>query len=52
MPTLTHIGLAQIERRLWVEGYVCEIYSHTNSSRGVVYGFVVYTTDDDDLAPL
>lgn len=27
--------------------YVCEIYSHMNSSRGVVYGFVVYTTDDD-----
>ena len=47
MATSTQIGLAQIERRLQVEGYVCEIYSHMNSSRGVVYGFVVYTTDDD-----
>lgn len=47
MATLTQIGLAQIERRLWVEGCVCEIYSHMNTSRGVVYGFVVYTTDDD-----
>lgn len=47
MATLTQIGLAQIERRLWVEGYVCEIYSHINPSRGVVYGYVVYTTDDD-----
>lgn len=46
MATLTQIGLAQIERRLRVEGYVCEIYSHMNSSRGVVYGFAVYTTDD------
>lgn len=42
MPMLTHI-----ERRLLVEGYVCEIYSCMNSSRGVVYGFIVYTTDDD-----
>ena len=47
MATLTHIGLAQIERRLWVEGYVCEIYSRINPSRGAVYGFVVYTTVDD-----
>lgn len=47
MSTLTQIGLAQIERRLWVEGYVCEIYTHMNPSRGVVYGFVVYTTDED-----
>lgn len=47
MATLTQIGLAQIERRLLVEGYVCEIYSHMNTSRGVVYGFVVYTTDDE-----
>ena len=45
MSTLTQIGLAQIERRLWVEGYVCELYSHMNSSRGIVYGFVVYTVD-------
>lgn len=39
--------LAQIERRLQVEGYVCEIYSHMNSSCEAVYGFVTYTTDDD-----
>lgn len=39
--------LAQIERRLQVEGYVCEIYSHMNSDRVAVYGFVTYTTDDD-----
>lgn len=39
-------ALMQIERRLWVEGYVCELYSHMNSSRGVVYGFVVYTVDE------
>ena len=31
----------------WVEGYVCEMYSHMNSSRGAVYGFAVYTTDGD-----
>lgn len=47
MAMLTHIRLAQIERRLWVDGYVCEVYAHTDSSRGVVYGFVVYTTDED-----
>lgn len=47
MVQLTVIGLAQIERRLEVEGYVCEIYSRGDSSHGVVYGFVVYTTDDD-----
>lgn len=47
MSTLTHIGLAQIERRLWVEGYVCELYSHMDSTHGVVYGFVVYTVDED-----
>lgn len=47
MATLTQIGLAQIKRRLQVEGYVCEIYSHMISSRGVVYGFVIYTTEDD-----
>lgn len=47
MAMLTHIGLAQVERRLKVEGYVCDLYSHTDSSRGVVYGFVVYTKDDD-----
>lgn len=45
--TLTQIGLAKIERRLCAEGYVCEIYSHMNPSRGVVYGYVLYTTDDD-----
>lgn len=47
MAMLTQIDLAQIERRLWVEGYVCEVYSHMDSSRGVVYGFVVYTADED-----
>ena len=47
MATLTQIGLAQIERRLHVEGYVCAIYSHMNQSHGVVYGFITYTTDDD-----
>lgn len=47
MATLTQIGLAQIERRLKVEGYVCELYSRTDSTHGTVYGFVVYTTDED-----
>lgn len=47
MATLTQIGLAQIERRLQVEGYVCEIYSHMSSSSRIVYGFVTYTTDGD-----
>lgn len=48
MCTLTQIGLAQIERRLSAEGYVCEIYSHTRSSDGTVYGFVVYNADEDN----
>ena len=47
MAMLAHIGLAQIERRLQVEWYVRELYSHMNSSRGVVYGFVIYMTDED-----
>ena len=47
MSTLSQISLVRIERRLLAEGYVCEIYSHKNPSRGVIYGFVVYTTDDD-----
>ena len=47
MSAVTHIGLVQIERRLWVEGYVCELYSHLDSKHGIVYGFVVYTVDDD-----
>ena len=33
----TQNGIAQIERRLKVEGFICEIYSHGN-----VYGFIVY----------
>lgn len=47
MATLTQIEFTQIERRLRVEGYVCDIYSYKNPLHGVVYGFVVYTTDDD-----
>lgn len=47
MATLTQIGLAQIGRRLKVEGYVCELYSCTDSTHGTVYGFVVYTADED-----
>lgn len=47
MATLTRIGLVQIERRLWVEGYVCEVYSHMDSSPRVDYGFAVYTVDED-----
>lgn len=39
-------GIAQIERRLKVEGYTCEIYSH-----GDVYGYVAYIERDgvDDV---
>lgn len=39
-------GIAQIERRLKVEGCTCEIYSH-----GDVYGYVMYIKHDgaDDL---
>lgn len=44
---LGHIDLAQLERRLKVEAYVCELYSHMSSSQRIVYGFVVYATDAD-----
>ena len=47
MNVLDHVYLAQIERRLKVKGYVCELYSRTDSAHGTVYGFVVYTIGED-----